>query len=230
MTMGATSPEVRPILDRELQHAYYRTRFSHVAGRGRVWRAICRYLERYVPPRASILDLGAGYCSFINEIRCAEKHAVDIFPGFKEFAAPDVHAIVGPCWELGRFDDGRLDVVFSSNLLEHLSRTEVFETLREVKRVLRPGGRLLIIQPNFRYCARQYFDDYTHQFVFSHVSLGDLVASMGFRIDVVIPRFLPLTLKSRLPQWGWAVSLYLRLPIRPLAKQMLLVATREADH
>jgi len=45
----------------------------------------------------------------------------------------------------------------------------------------------------------------------------------------VIPRFLPLTMKSRLPRWRWAVALYLRLPVRPMAKQMLLVAARPQD-
>lgn len=212
--------------DRDPHDGYHQTRFSHVPGREQVWRVICRYLERYLPPRAAILDLGAGYCSFINQVRAAEKHALDVFPGFVAHAAPDVRTHVGPCWDLRAFSDGQLDVVFSSNLLEHLSRTEAHDTLSEVRRVLKPGGRFVIIQPNFRYCAREYFDDYTHQFVFSHVSLADLLASEGFRVDVVVPRFMPLTLKSRLPHWPWAVALYLRLPVRPLAKQMLLVATR----
>ena len=227
--MGVASRELPPVVGRDPQAGYYQTRFSHVPGRGKVWRAICRYLEQYVPPRAAILDLGAGYCSFINEVRGAEKYAVDIFPGFVDHAAPGVRTEVGPCWNLGRFADGQLDVVFSSNLLEHLDRTEIVDTLHEAHRILKPGGRLLVLQPNFRYCSREYFDDYTHRFVFSHVSLSDMVASMGFRVDVLIPRFLPLTFKSRLPQWRWAVALYLRLPVRPFAKQMLLVATREAD-
>jgi SAM-dependent methyltransferase len=228
-TMGVASQGIGPVTGRDPQDAYYRTRFSHAPEREKVWRVICRYLERYLPPRAVILDLGAGYCSFINQVRAAKKHALDVFPGFVEYAAADVGTCVSACSNLSSFGDGQLDVVFSSNLLEHLGRTEVLDTLAEVRRVVKPGGRVVIIQPNFRYCSREYFDDYTHQFVFSHVSLADLLASMGFHVDVVIPRFLPLTLKSRLPRWPWAVALYLRLPIRPLAKQMLLVATRQAD-
>jgi SAM-dependent methyltransferase len=211
------------------QDGYYRTRFDHVPGRNEVWSVICRYLERYVPPRAAVLDLGAGYCSFINHIRAGEKHALDAFAGFVRYAAPDVRTHVGGCEDLGVFGSGQLDVVFTSNLLEHLSRAGVRETLTEIRRVLKPGGRLLLIQPNYRYCAREYFDDYTHQMVFSHVSMADLLASIGFRVDTVVPRFLPLTFKSRLPQWPWAVGVYLRLPVRPLAKQMLVVATRPVD-
>jgi SAM-dependent methyltransferase len=215
--------------DEDRQAAYFRTRFDHQPTRAAVWSVVCRYLERYLPPDAVVLDVGAGYCSFINHIRAGEKHALDVFAGFAQYAAPDVRTHIGVCWNLSDFRDSGLDVVFASNLLEHLDRGEVNATLGEVRRVLKPGGRLLLIQPNFRYCAREYFDDYTHQLVFTHVSLRDLLAAARFRVDTVIPQFLPLTLKSRLPQWPWAVALYLRLPVRPLAKQMLVVATRPAD-
>jgi hypothetical protein len=44
----------------------------------------------------------------------------------------------------------------------------------------------------------------------------------------VIPRFLPYTTKSRLPQAPWLVSLYLRFPLvwRILGKQTLVVASK----
>jgi SAM-dependent methyltransferase len=226
--MSVATPGIDAVNGRSAHDRYYETRFSPLPGRERVWGAICRYLERYLPANATVLDLGAGYCSFINQVRAKEKHALDVFPGFVEFASPGVHTMVGKSSDLRQFADGQLDVVFSSNMLEHLDRAEVAETLAEARRVLKPGGRLLIIQPNYRYCSREYFDDYTHQLVFSHVSLADLLASAGFRVDVVVPRFLPMTMKSRLPQWPWAVALYLRLPFRPLARQMLLVATRPA--
>ena len=208
------------------EDAYFQTRFTPVAGREGVWNAICRYLERFMPARDAVLDLGAGYCSFINQVRATEKHAVDVFPGFVRYAGAGVKTHVGNASNLSSLATGHFDVVFTSNMLEHLDRDEVHATLAEVRRVLKPGGRLVIIQPNFRYCAREYFDDYTHKFVFSHVSLADLLGAEGFHVQTVIPRFLPLTMKSRFPQWRWAVALYLRLPVRPLAKQMLLVAAR----
>lgn len=224
--MTLPAPVVDSTAEQHAGDGYFETRFTRIQDRDRIWRVVCQYLERYLPPDAAVLDLGAGYCSFINNVRARDKHAVDIFPGFVREAAPGVQTFVGPCWDLAHIADDRLDVVFTSNMLEHLTRSEVQATLEEVRRVLKPGGRLIIVQPNYRFCAREYFDDYTHQSVFSHVSLADLLASVGFRIDVVNARFMPLTMKSRLPHWPWAVALYLRLPYRPLAKQMLLVATR----
>ena len=203
---------------------YYRSRFSHTPERVGVWRMICEYLQGFIPPTACVLDLGAGYCSFINTVCAAEKHALDIFPGFVQFAAPDVHTHVGKCDDLSIFAARSFDVVFASNLLEHLTQLATASTLSEVRRVLKPSGYFIVIQPNFRYCYREYFDDYTHLQVFSHVGLADLLSANGFDVERVEPRFLPFSFKSRAPKWPWIVWLYLRLPVRPLAKQMLIVS------
>lgn len=219
------SPRAEP----DRHDSYYRTRFEPSPARDRIWPVICRYLERYHALDGAVLDLGAGYCSFVNHVRAAERHAVDVYPDFTRFAVAGVETHVGPCWDLEAFRDGHFDVVFASNLLEHLTREEVALTLARARRVLKPSGRLILVQPNYRYCAAEYFDDYTHQLVFSHVSLADLLASSGFRVEAVEARFLPLTFKSRLPQWAWLAALYLRLPVRPLAKQMLLVASRSDE-
>ena len=74
--------------------------------------------------------------------------------------------------------------MFASNLLEHLARPPSSSARsREVRRVLRPDGRFVLMQPNFRYCVREYFDDYTHRTVFTHVSLADLLRAHGFEIE-----------------------------------------------
>ena len=94
-------------------------------------------------------------------------------------------------------------------------------------RLLKAEGRLIVIQPNFRYASKQYFDDYTHRSTFTHVSLANLLRSKGLRMLRVEPRFLPYSMReSRLPVKPWLVRAYLRSPIRPLAGQMLLVAEK----
>jgi hypothetical protein len=55
----------------------------------------------------------------------------------------------------------------------------------------------------------------------------DFLAAHGFRVIECKPRFLPLTIKSRLPVFPWLIRLYLALPARPLAKQMLIRAVAE---
>ena len=205
---------------------YHATRFTPDPRRRGVWRHVSAYLQRWIDPSADVLELGAGYCDFSNTISARSRTAIDIEPSFVDSADAGVVTVVGPCTDLSHFADASFDVVFASNLLEHLDREAIATTLGQVRRVLRPRGRLIVVQPNFRLRPREYFDDYTHVAVFTDRSLPDLLAASGFTTEHVEARFLPLTLKSRLAFGHKLVPLYLRLPWRPLAGQMLVVAGR----
>ena len=213
--------------------AYYRSSFVYDPRRDLVWKGVCAYLQgRYIPPDSRILDAGAGYCSFINNIKGKEKFATDVVDRLREYAAEDVRAFVQSCAKLDFLGDDSLDVIFASNLLEHLTREDLFLTMGEFRRVLRPGGIVILLQPNFRYCYREYFDDYTHLQVFTDRSLPELLLGQSFEIVDVIPRFLPVnmktTLRITLPKIDWIVRAYLNLPFKPLARQMLVVGRKKA--
>jgi len=213
----------------EFHEEYFRTRFQYDKRREPVWRAVTRYIQaKYIPPNSRILDVGAGYCDFINNAVGVERHAVDIWSRVGDFAAEGVSAHVGNCGRMAFLADRSVDVVFASNIFEHLTHEELLTTLAEIRRVLSHGGRLIVLQPNFKYCYRTYFDDYTHLQIFTHAGMYDLLEMAGLRILDVAPRFLPVnmkqTLKLRLPFLGAIVAAYLRLPFRPMAGQMLLVA------
>ncbi|OIO52937.1 MAG: hypothetical protein AUJ11_00070 [Parcubacteria group bacterium CG1_02_44_65] len=205
---------------------YYQTRLSYSPEREAVWKEIVRYLSKFVDLNSAVLDLGAGYCSFINQVTAVKKSALDKDPEFIKFAHPDVQTIVGESGDLSMIQNASLDVVFSSNLFEHLSDSAISKTLDEVGRALKEGGRLIIIQPNFKYCSKEYFDDYTHVKIFTHESLKDLLLTHGFKIEHVEPRFIPFSMKDSLPKWSWLVFLYLNCPFRPFAGQMLVIANK----
>jgi SAM-dependent methyltransferase len=172
-----------------------------------------------------VLELGAGYGHFINNIRCETKSAVDQWPGFVEYLQPIVKGHVGNVTDLSFISDASVDFVFASNLFEHLQQTDLAATLAQVRQKLRPGGTLNILQPNYRLAYREYFDDYTHISVYSDVSLCDFLSANGFEIIECVPGFLPFSLKSSAaPVRPWLIKLYLRLPWRPLAKQMFIRA------
>lgn len=204
---------------------YHGSRLELDTRRGGVWAALWRYFfRRRIAADACVLDLGAGYGDFINNVVARRRIAVDMWPGLADQVAKGVEAIVGPVSDLSAIADGAVDFAFASNLFEHLPQEVFVATLAEIRRTLAPGGTLTILQPNYRYAYREYFDDYTHVAVYSHISLVDLLRAHGWEIVEVRPRFLPLTVKSRLPTWSFLVGAYLWSPVKPMGKQMLVVA------
>lgn len=202
---------------------YYSTRYSFNADRKKIWSAICEYLQKYIPESSTVLDLGSGYGDFINNIEATKKIAIDINPEAKQYYNQDVIFLPSPVDSLAQVKSEEVDVVFASNLFEHLDDEQIKNTLLEVRRILKKNGRLIILQPNFYYAYREYFDDYTHKKIFTHISLADLLQSFSFESIRVYRKFLPFSFKSRLPKSYWLTKLYLLFPYKPFAKQMLLV-------
>jgi len=213
----------------ELYDAYFNTRFGYDPRRDQVWREVVGWLQRnYVPEDSRVLDLGAGYCNFINNVKARTKHAVDVFSRFPEYAGKDVVTHISTATEMPFFEDDSFDVAFASNLVEHLSREDLILVLSELRRVLKKGGTLMLMQPNFKYCSTTYFDDYTHIQIFTDASLFDFLEAYGFEVIGNYPKFMPVNMKStlrlNLPLLPLLVRAYLSSPFKPFAGQMLLVS------
>jgi len=209
----------------------YRRRFADVSQRKRaaLWEVLCRVsLQRFIKPEDTVVDLGAGFCEFINTIRCGNKIAVDAKASVRERASSDVRVVTGEIpGVLAEISSASAHVVFCSNFFEHLrDKAQLLEVLAEVRRMLVPGGRLIVLQPNIRYAYREYWDFFDHHVALSHESLAEALGIAGFAIEVVRPRFLPYTTRSRVPQSPWILRVYLALgPLQWLfGKQMLIVA------
>lgn len=207
----------------EYDRSYYELRYPPTPKRAVVWASICKYLQRYMPRDGAVLDIGAGYCSFINNVPASEKFALDVFPEYTKYANKDVTAYVGSCCDMKMFSTDKFDVIFASNLIEHLTREQTRDMFIEVRRILKPRGLFIAVQPNFYYSYRSYYDDYMHLQAFTHASLADLLGYNGFDIENIQPRFLPFSFKNRLPIMKCLVDIYLHLPFRPFAKQMLVI-------
>ena len=194
-----------------------------------VWRAINAHLARWIPPDGHVLEIGAGYCDWINGVRAARRVAVDIWPELPRHAGPGVEPHVADVAAgLERFPSGSFAAVLASNVLEHFDPDTASRVVADVARLLAPGGRFLVIGPNFRLAFRRYFDDYTHRSVFTDVSLPALLRAHGLRTEVCEARFLPYSMQgARVPITPWLVRAYLRSPLRPRAGQMLVVGRKD---
>jgi len=207
---------------------YHAAHLPEDPARAVVWKVVAEHLASWVPPSAHVLEIGAGYCEWINNVAAAGRVAVDIWPDVARYAAPGVTAaVLDASRELGTLGAAMFDTVLASNILEHFEPAVAASVVNDIADLLKPGGRLIVIQPNFRYASKRYFDDYTHRAVFTDVSLPNLLRAHGFDIERVAPRFLPYSMRgSRLPIRPWTVRAYLRSPIKPMAGQMLVIARR----
>ncbi|MBI4319057.1 MAG: class I SAM-dependent methyltransferase [Chloroflexi bacterium] len=210
----------------------YRRRFSEaeIGSRDRVWRVLCRYLRKWIPTDATVLDVACGYGEFSRNITAGRKVAVDLNPEAKAHlpSAVEFHNIAAH--RLTPIESGSIDVAFTSNFFEHLpSKDDMSAVLQEVRRVLRPAGLFIALQPNIRYVGQRYWDFYDHHLPLSHLSAEEGFTLNGYEVIRIIPKFIPYTTKSRLPQHPALVSLYLRIPIAwwLLGEQFLLVARRK---
>jgi SAM-dependent methyltransferase len=205
---------------------YHEVRFTFDARRAAVWRAICRYLQRWVSEQEGLLELGAGYGEFSREISAFRKWALDQNACLVQYWERSVTPLIQSATDPLPLANGSVATVFASNFFEHFTLEQATGILSEASRILRSGGRLIVVQPNFRLEPRRYFDDYTHRTAFTDNGFQDFLRALNWKIVHSEARFLPFTMKSRLPTAEWLVRLYLAMPIRPLAGQFLVVAEK----
>ena len=171
-----------------------------------------------------MLELGAGYGHFINNVTAARKLALDLWEEFPQCIHPGIETHVGPVEDLEWVADGSVDFVFASNLFEHVPQAVFAAVLKQLARKLRSGGTLNLLQPNYRFAYREYFDDYTHMTVYSDISICDFLQASQYEVIDCRPRFMPLTIKSRFKVSPLLIRAYLMSPVKPLGKQMLIRA------
>jgi hypothetical protein len=205
----------------------YRLSGVDQALRQAVWAEIAVYLHGKTGWPARVLDAGAGRCEFINTVPAAERWAVDV-RGCDEYRHPGVRAVPGGIAD-AELPRGYFDGVFVSNVLEHLpSQDAVGAALARLRESLAAGGRIAVMGPNFRYCARGYFDCADHTLALTHVAVAEHLYAAGFDVTEVITRFLPYSFSGRLPASPRLTRTYLRCPVlwRVLGKQFLILGAK----
>jgi SAM-dependent methyltransferase len=207
----------------------YQRRFSpELKFRGEMWQVLCQnFFQKYIPESSILLEFGAGYCEFINNIRAVRKIAVDLNPDVTHYAAPGVETILSSSSHVP-MPDGSVDVIFASNFFEHLERSAIIDTIREAHRLLSTRGKFIILQPNIRFCSRDYWMFFDHVTPIDDRALVEVLETNGMKIVEVIPQFLPYSTKSSLPKSIFMIKAYLRLKIawRIFGKQSLIIASQ----
>jgi SAM-dependent methyltransferase len=192
-----------------------------------VWREIARYLQRYVPVDGVVLDIAADRGHFITNIAAGEKWASDL-RDTSAHLPDDVRFVKSDGLELdANVPNAHFDVAFMSNYLEHLPSSDaVVAQMHVVRKLLKPTGRMIVLQPNIRHVGGEYWDFIDHHVALTERSLVEAGSLAGFRTVALKSRFLPYSFRSRMPSHRLLVRAYLAFPPawRILGKQTLYVA------
>lgn len=214
----------------ELDAIYARRFASTEARRNQVWQVLTRhFFQQWVRATDVVLDLGTGYCEFINNIMAAGKYALDLNPLTPQKAASDVKVITQDISETWHLPAESVNVVFTSNFFEHLSsKQELKHCLCEAYRVLKVKGLLIAMGPNIRCSYDVYWDFFDHALPLSDRSIVEGAELAGFRVERIIPRFLPFTMQRWFATHSFLIYCYLSIPLawRVLGKQFLVVARK----
>jgi SAM-dependent methyltransferase len=209
----------------------YEARFDDAERQAKmaIWAPIVDFLGRYIDADRPFLDLGCDAGYFINNVSGRERWATDI-RDMAQYMGDDVQFVQADGLSLAaNLPNGHFGTVFMSNYLEHLASSEaVIEQFRVAYRLLAPGGRVVVLQPNIRLVGGRYWDFIDHHVPLTDRSLVEAGETAGFRTLKVITRFLPFSTKGMLPSSPSLVRAYLAVPFawRFLGKQTLYVAER----
>lgn len=209
----------------------YRLRFNkELKKRNEIWKILCKdFFQKYIKSTDTVCDLGAGYCEFINNIKAKTRVAIDINPETKKFANKDILTLISSSTNLPKNLYNKVDVVFVSNFFEHLStKEELAKTLVEINKILKTGGKIIVLMPNIRYIGSAYWDFLDHQLPLTEKSMVEALILNGYQIKEKKNKFLPYTTKSRFPKASFLVGVYLKLTIlqQIFGKQSLIVAEK----
>ncbi len=139
-----------------------------------------REASRALPEGALVLDAGAGESRFARHFQKALYIALDLAVGDASWDYSKIHL-------RARLDaiplaTGRIDAVINIQVLEHVPNPA--DVLRELHRVLKPGGRLFLTAPQ-GWGEHQQPHDY---FRFTAYALRSLLTEAGFRTVGIEPQ------------------------------------------
>jgi SAM-dependent methyltransferase len=173
-------------MDRDFYRAYFELEGRHWWFEGRR-RLFLRLLEERIPPASRpvrVLDFGCGTGAFLDDLdRFGTVSAVDADPEAVSFCHARGRAEVrlAPPGAPLPFADDAFDLVTSLDVIEHID--DDVAALAELRRVLRPGGLLLVAVPAFAFLWGKQDEVSHHRRRYTARTLRRALARAGFGVE-----------------------------------------------
>jgi SAM-dependent methyltransferase len=159
---------------------------------------LTKYLFEFYGMNANmkLLEVGCGRGEFLNGFNNCGLRAfgVDMLPNAL-IKFPNANIKIADL-EKNKlpYPSNSFDVVFSKSVIEHFYYPE--NIIKEIYRVLKPGGLVITMCPDWKYNYKIYYEDYTHRTPFTELSLKDIHLIHGFnKVHVKKFRQLPIIWK-----------------------------------
>lgn len=156
-----------------------------------------------------LLDLGCGRGEFLRGfLRCKlDGYGIDHSTAAKSIC-PEAKILQSDFDnQVLPYPDDNFDIVFSKSVLEHFYYPE--RLVKEIFRILKPGGLAITMVPDRLSADHCYYDDYTHRTAFTLNSLWDILFIHGFE-TVRVEKFRQLPFLWKRP-WLQPVSAIISL-------------------
>ena len=148
------------------------------------------FLSRGLPASAGILDVGCGRGVLFEPLADRGFRVFGVEANEDAIRGCDPRAEVRIATRLSEagFEKESMDQIVIWHVLEHMR--DPFDTIAECRRLLKPGGRLIVAVPNFeswqaRWSGPHWFhlDPPRHLYHFPCSALSRLVEKHGFRVE-----------------------------------------------
>jgi SAM-dependent methyltransferase len=183
---------------------HYRFRDIDQDARSAVWGEIAPHVHELMGRPTTVLDPAAGRGEFIEAVPAQEAWAVDEV-AYPEASHKSTTKRITASIQDAELPADHFDGVFVSNFLEHLHDQEAIAAfLEQMRGVMKPGGRIAIMGPNYRYCSKEYWDCADHWVALTHIAIGEHLYAAGFEPERIFPQYLPYSFRGILqfrPAW-----------------------------
>lgn len=210
MTQAQAEAERCGLIPEEVSAEFYAQHLSAYAFTG----------PRVAGQRVLEVGFGDGYGSAFLARTAADVQAVDVVEGNiplarKKYPLPNLtfHHFDGLHIP---FPDGAFDAAGTFQVIEHVPEHHLAPWLAEIRRVLKPGGRLYVSTLNLEHArkpGKPYQKLIYHEKEFTAPELRDLLGQLFPRVEMLgLHPSLKHRFFRRLKKWGWRVeSFYSRM-------------------